>query len=96
MSYTRWGNSSWYSFYSDSDSSERNDQVLALWYSTEQDLTWSYEELSHVMKQSDDNITDFFIRYYHCTEDEAREAKTIVGWFMADVEEDCPMGVNEC
>ena len=83
MSYSRWGGSVWYSFYNCSSGSTRDTQVLSLWYSMEYTIDWLYEDL-------DDVTAANIVEMYKCTAAEADEAMEIIGWFMADVEEDYP------
>jgi ferritin len=83
MSYSRWGGSVWYSFYNCSSGNTRDTQVLSLWYSMDHIIDWLYEDLHDVTAAS-------IVEMYKCTDAEAAEAMQIIGWFMADVEEDYP------
>ena len=58
MSYSRWGSSSWYTFWNDSSGDDRDSQVLSAWYSMgEEDcIDWQYWELDDLMKESFDDI----------------------------------------
>lgn len=83
MSYSRWGGSVWYSFYNCSSGNTRDTQVLSLWYDMQNTIDWLYEDLHDVTAAS-------IVEMYKCTATEADEAMEIIGWFMADVEEDYP------
>jgi hypothetical protein len=77
MSYARWSNSSWYAFYNVNGK-------LSLWYDMENTLDWEYEELTDIMKQDPEKIPLFFMEVYKCTEEEAKEALTYIGYFIEE------------
>ena len=68
MSYSRWSNSCWYSFYCVGD-------LFALW-GFEKDKNWKPEEAKELTEQK-------IIDYYGCTPEEAREAMEYVAEFNA-------------
>ena len=48
MSYSRWGNSCWYTFYHTlcgHPSSKKENQVMACWYSLDKTIDWTYKEI---------------------------------------------------
>ena len=87
MSYSRWGNSVWYSYWSAHSGKSKDDQVLSLthrkWnncdnYSGE----WTYEELKNV------NMGWVRENYSDITAEDAQEAVRLIGLFMQDVDEE--------
>ena len=83
MSYSRWSNSAWYTFYNASSSEFREEQVLSLWYSMNTCYDWTYEKLL-------DFTPEFLIKEYECSSDEASEAMEYIESFLKDVEKDFP------
>ena len=77
MSYSRWSNSSWYSFYNVNG-------CLSLWYSMDKTIDWSYEDLKDIMSQDPEKIPLFFMEVYKCTREEADEAIEYIGFFIED------------
>ena len=77
MSYSRWGGSSWYSFYNVNGK-------LSLWYDMEHTIDWEYDELVEIMQQDPEKIPLFFKEIYACSIDEAKEAITYIKMFMED------------
>ena len=90
MSYSRWGGSVWYSFYNSSSGDTKDTQVLSLWYDMEHTIDWTYADLQDIMEQPVHKIADYIVEMYKCNYADATEAIEIIGWFMADVEEDYP------
>lgn len=82
MSYTRWSNSSWYSFWSDGSGKTKESQVLALWYNMDLMKDWSYEELK------DMDIADLTMAYPGVPHNDIVEAMNIVKMFLKDVEDE--------
>ena len=86
MSYSRWGASTWYTFWSDSgDDIIKEDEVLSLWLSfgiLDNTNDWTYSELktwtAETVLENYDNITQA----------EAEEALGYIKQFLADVEEE--------
>jgi hypothetical protein len=94
MSYSRWGSSSWYTFWNNSSGEDRDTQVLSAWYSMsgEDCIDWQYWELEDLMKESFDEITKrIMIRYRNCSPDEASELQEIMQMFISDVKSDFPL-----
>jgi len=83
MSYSRWSNSTWYTFYNVSSGELREEQVLSLWYSIDTCYDWTYEDLLDV-------TSEFLMREYTCTSEEASEAMEYIESFLKDVEKDFP------
>lgn len=77
MSYSRWGGSSWYSFYNVNGK-------LSLWYDMEHTIDWEYDELVEIMKQDPEKIPLFFKEIYTCSLDEAKEVIGYIKMFMED------------
>lgn len=86
MSYSRWTHSKWYSFWASSNSTEKNKQILSLWYSLDVNDTidFIYEELIMM------DVISQLQGYYESTLslDDIEEAKKIIEWFIEDVNED--------
>ena len=82
MSYSRWGASTWYSFYN-STSEHKEGQLFSLWYSLESKhiKDWKYSELLEL------TVPDIQ-RYYDCNLNEAEEAMMYVKRFINDVDSD--------
>jgi hypothetical protein len=94
MSYSRWGSSSWYTFWNNSSGADRDSQVLSAWYSMDGDdcIDWTYEEIEELLKRSfDDIVKNLMIRYKHCSPDEAGELQEIMQLFVSDVKSDFPL-----
>jgi hypothetical protein len=64
MSYSRWNNSSWYSFYN-------VENTLSLWYDMNNLHDWTYYECLTLTE------TDI-VNHYSCTQGEAQEAMQYV------------------
>lgn len=82
MSYSRWSNSPWYSFYNVNGK-------LSLWYDLEHTIDWDYDELAEIMnaeimKQDPEKIPLFFKGVYTCSIDEANEAIGYIKKFMEE------------
>ena len=78
MSYSRWSWSVWYSFWNDSSSKDKDDQVLSLWYSLDKTIDWIYSDLVNVTVED-------IQRRYNCEIEDAQEAMTYVNRFIKDV-----------
>lgn len=83
MSYSRWGNSSWYTFYSDSGAMEKENQVMACWYGLDQCIDWTYAEILELLADSPNRK---ICHRYNCTIAEADELISYMKEFSADVE----------
>ena len=77
MSYSRWSNSSWYSFYNVNGR-------LSLWLDMEHTIDWEHDELVEIMAQDPAKIPKFFMAVYECTEAEALEAITYIKQYLED------------
>jgi len=92
MSYSRWGNSCWYTFYCDSyTSSKKEDQVMACWYSIEDErcIDWKYNEILELLTAGAPPVwsPNKKIRArYNCTIIEADELIGYMKKFLADVD----------
>ncbi len=80
MSYSRWSNSPWYTFWSTSSGPTRGEQILSLWYSMDYAKDWTYNEL----KQTD--VGDLMLAYPGVPYNEILEAQKYIDAFIADVE----------
>jgi hypothetical protein len=77
MSYSRWSNSTWYSFYNVNGK-------LSLWLDMEHTIDWEYDDLIDIMSQDPAKIPAFFMEVYKCTEAEALEAMTYINMYLED------------
>ena len=83
MTYSRWSNSSWYTFYYDSGSVEKENQLMACWYGMDKTIDWTYAEILELLTDS----PNFKIcQRYDCTIAEADELIYYMKEFSADVE----------
>lgn len=82
MSYSRWSNSAWYSFWSCESGEEKDDQILCLWYSmSNYHPGFSYDELKEMGEED-------LKRYFpDATEEEIIEATVLISLFIEDVDE---------
>lgn len=80
MSYSRWGESSWYAFWNANSGDTRDEQVLCLWYSLDETYDWTYADLVNI------TVADILDAYKHVSEDDAVYAYKIVQRFLKDIE----------
>jgi len=81
MSYSRWMNSAWYSFWNSSSGEKKEEQVLSLWADLEQTKDWTYEQLLRF------TVEDIGKVYTGITLAEAEEAWGYIQEFLQDVDE---------
>ena len=82
MSYSRWGHSTWYSFWSGSEASTKEDEILSLWADLAQAKDWSYSELKTW------TVETVLENYEDITQAEAEEAFEYIKYFLEDVEKE--------
>ena len=82
MSYSRWMNSKWYSFWHSSNAKHKENEVLSLWLDMEQTKDWTYEQLLSF------TVEDIGKAYTGITLAEAEEAWGYIQEFLADVDEE--------
>jgi len=83
MSYSRWGQSNWYSFWnSDLSSDEKFGQVLSLWHADDEQLNFSYQALQSIGKNKLNTL------YSTVSDDDIVEAMCIIAEFLQDVDLD--------
>ena len=87
MSYSRWSNSSWYTFYNASSGDKLENQVLSAWYSLDKCIDWTYEQLEDLVRGSHADVTKRIQFKYGCNADEATELYEYIQEFMADARE---------
>ena len=83
MSYSRWGNSCWYTFYCDGHIPKKENQVMACWYGLDQCIDWTYVEILELLA---DSPNQKICQRYGCSIDEADELISYMKEFSADVE----------
>ena len=90
MSYSRWGNSCWYTFYCDGSLSlKKENQVMACWYSLDKTIDWTYKEILELLAAGQPPVwsPNKKIRArYNCTIVEADELIDYMKKFLADVD----------
>lgn len=74
MSYSRWSNSAWYSFYNANNK-------LSLWYSLNDVTDIEYKDCKELTPQ-------LIQKRYNCTLEEAHEAMVYVNQYMKDYEKE--------
>ena len=85
MSYSRWSNSNWYSFYNNHSGETPETQVLSLWYVYEAKLIdFSYQELKQITNTKD--LASYYVA--DISEEDLTEAMEYIKWFIEDVETD--------
>ena len=89
MSYSRWSNSSWYTFYNASGGETLDEQVLSAWYSLEGCVDWTYAELVHLTRGENEDIINRIRIKYNCSGDEAAELYDYIQEFMHDARVHC-------
>lgn len=82
MSYSRWSNSVWYSFWNAESGPTREEQVLSLWYSLDMCKDWTYEELKTM------DAADLMMQYPGVPYNEVVEAKSLIQRFIQDVDDE--------
>lgn len=80
MSYSRWGSSHWYSFWSTASGPTKDEQILSLWYNIDMTHDWTYADLKNI------TIDDLTIEYAGVPHNELLEAQELISAFMADVD----------
>ena len=76
MSYSRWSNSAWYSFYNVNGK-------LSLWYDLDHTYDFNIEEVK-TMLSKEDKIPEFLQNVYECTHEEALEAIKYMKYYTLD------------
>ena len=82
MSYSRWGHSTWYSFWSGSEASTKEDEILSLWSGLDSTKDWSYNELKTW------TVETVLENYDDITQAEAEEALEYIKYFLEDMDKE--------
>jgi len=82
MSYSRWGHSTWYSFWSVSEATTKEDEIFSLWLSIDNTKDWSYNELKTWTAET------VLENYEGITQAEAEEALEYIKYFLEDVDKE--------
>jgi hypothetical protein len=85
MSYSRWSNSSWYTFWNACSGDTRDTQVLSAWYSLDKTIDWTYAEAQDLFKNGILEAAKKLRLIYNCNEDEATELQEIFQIWMGNV-----------
>ena len=82
MSYSRWSDSKWYTYWSTASGPLKEDQILCLWYSMDMCKDWTYQQLKHM------DIVDLMIEYAGVPYNDILEAQQYIRAFIHDVDHD--------
>lgn len=85
MSYSRWGDSSWYVFWNTSSGSTIEAQVLSAWYSIDKCIDWTYTQVMELFANTPDYIIKLIEWKYDCSPDEASELQELMQDWVSDV-----------
>ena len=89
MSYSRWSNSSWYTFWAvrgeESLQGDINEEVFAGWYDMDHTIDWTYKEVDNLLNKHYDYITKHLEMVYGCSPDEANELQEYMQVWRSDV-----------
>ena len=85
MSYSRWSNSSWYTFWNVSGGNTRETQLFSAWYSLDGCVDWTFEEVARLFTHSPDTIINLLENKYGCSGDEANELQEYMQQWRSDV-----------
>ena len=77
MSYSRWSNSAWYSFYNVNGK-------LSLWYDMDHTIDLAQDDLLELMSLDQKTIIDLLMAEYNCKETEAIEAIKYIERFLEE------------
>ena len=81
MSYSRWGESEWYTFWQTSNADTKEDEKFALWLSIDECHTFNYKELTNFTSES-------IMELYDVSQELADEAMGYIKRFLEDVDEE--------
>lgn len=88
MSYSRWSNSSWYTFWDAGNSGETLvSQELAVWYDLDHMFGWKYPELQEFLAKEHSYAVRLLELKYGCSPDEASEVLEYMQDFCIDVKQ---------
>ena len=82
MSYSRWGHSTWYSFWCNTEATTKEDEILSLWSGLDSTKDWAYNELKTW------TVETVLENYEGITQAEAEEALEYIKYFLEDVEQE--------
>ena len=82
MSYSRWSNSTWYSFWCATNATTKEDEILSLWLGLDSTKDWAYNELKTW------TVETVLENYEGITQAEAEEALEYIKYFLDDVEQE--------
>jgi len=89
MSYSRWSDSSWYTFWDASRSGEtKEEQELAVWYDVDTLISWTFEELQSLLSKDHSYAIHLLEMKYQCSPDEATEVMEYMQQFCNDVKKE--------
>jgi len=81
MSYSRWGDSEWYTFWQTSNADTKEDEKFALWLSIDECHTFDYNELTEFTSET-------IMELYDVSQEIADEAMGYIKCFLEDVDEE--------
>ena len=77
MSYSRWSNSAWYSFYNVNGK-------LSLWYDMDHTIDWTEGELLELMSLEQEEIVSILMETYNCLGSDAIKAIEYIEQFLEE------------
>lgn len=88
MSYSRWGDSSWYVFWNTSSGETIDSQILSAWYSLDKCIDWTYEQVKSLFSNTHEYIVKLLEFKYNCSPDEASELQELMQQWVSDVKKE--------
>jgi len=89
MSYSRWSNSSWYTFWAvrgeELLQNNINEEIFAAWYDMDHTIDWTFEEVDNLLQKDHEQIISLLQLKYGCSPDEANELQEYMQVWRADV-----------
>lgn len=88
MSYSRWSNSSWYTFWAlrgEQDPQSIDEEIFAGWYGMDKCIDWTYVEVDNLLHKDPEYIIRLLQLRYDCSPDEAGELQEYMQLWRTDV-----------
>lgn len=89
MSYSRWSNSSWYTFWAvrgeELLQGDINEEVFAAWYDMDHTIDWTFEDVNDLLSKGHEHIIKLLQIKYGCSADEANELQEYMQMWRSDV-----------
>jgi len=88
MSYSRWSNSTWYTFWLSTGANCKDDEILSLWADLDQCSDWRYGNIK------DWTVQDVCDAYQNITYEQAQEGWGYIQVWLDDVEKEWNRAVD--